>query len=92
MAGKIELPEHIATGKYVKVAEWVGRIDDICIGETRIVLVVTSPKIGGNYELLEYHPESPDLIRPATADDWRASCQRYIDAARYRIDCIEKLL
>jgi len=93
MDGKIELPEHIAIGQYIKIAEWVGRIDDILTGQTMTVLKVTSPKIAGNYELIEYVPgQHESLIRPADELAWLENCKRYIIAAQYRIENIKKLM
>jgi hypothetical protein len=71
---------HIQAGKYIKVAEWVGRVDDVATGG-HIMILVSSPKQvyrHGPPEWLEFHPDTPDLIRPATADDWVAECARYM--------------
>ena len=44
MATQTNLPDHILIGGYVKVAEWTGLIEDIAIGQSHIMILVSSPK------------------------------------------------
>lgn len=75
------LPEHIGQGGYVRVADWVGQIEDIAISNLgRVLLLIRSPKMtwrNGGTEWLEYLENRPTLIQPATVDDYKAEIKKY---------------
>jgi len=74
------LPEYLKVGNFVRVAEWVGRIDDIATGE-HIMILVSSPKQVYRHsspEWLEWHVDAPELISPASRETWVDECSRYM--------------
>ena len=68
MVGKMK-PDFLQVGQLVKVQHWYGEIEDVCVSEQRIMVLVKSPKgIWRNHpaEWLEFDPQQ---IQPATPEE-----------------------
>ena len=91
----IELPSHIKIGAYVQVAEWVGLVEDIAVGETHVLVLVSSPKQIYRHappEWLEFHADNPDMIRPAIPQRYWDECRRYSERLKEDIRKVAKHL
>lgn len=69
-------------GDYVRVAEWYGVVVDIAISERgRVMVLIKSPKMtwrNGGVEWLEWLRAQPNLIQPATREDYNLEVNRYL--------------
>jgi len=75
------LPEYIKIGMFIRVAEWVGRVEDITIGQKHVMILVSSPKQVYRHnspEWLEWHADAPELISPSSLEAWVDECSRYM--------------
>jgi hypothetical protein len=91
MATPTNLPEHITIGSYVKIAEWVGRVEDIAFGTSHVLVLVSSPKQVYRHsrpEWLEFHQDNPGMIRQASMEDFARECTRYASMAETVMDDI----
>ncbi len=85
-----KLPEYIKVGEYIRVLNFIGRIQDIAIGirENHIMLLVESPmnvfqgKAPEWVEYIEMPKPFITAIQPATIDDWLLECTVYMNRAR----------
>jgi len=76
------LPEHIKIGNYVQVAEWIGRVDDIAVGKSHTLILVSSPKQVYRHsrpEWLEFDFSIPEMIAPAESWQYVRECDRYAE-------------
>lgn len=78
----LEYPMYLRVGSFVRVAEWVGVVMDIAVSEQhRVMVLIKSPKMtwrNGGVEWLEWLRAQPNLIQPATRDDYNLEVQRYL--------------
>lgn len=94
MATQTNLPDHILIGGYVKVAEWIGLIEDIAIGQSHTMVLVSSPKQvykNAGPEWLEFVLDNPTLIKPANIDEYIADCVRYRGLTRDKVSVLSHL-
>lgn len=75
-------PTYLRVGSYIRVAEWIGQIIDVAVSEQgRVMLLVKSPKMvwrNGGTEWLEFLWSQPNLIQPATEEDYTRDIESYI--------------
>lgn len=76
----INLPSHIVIGAPVRVAEWIGLVEDIAIGQSHTMILIASPKQVYRHapaEWLEFFTENPGLIKSASRLEYAKECKRF---------------
>ncbi len=84
----MDIPSYLRKGALVKVQYWVGEIEDVCVSDTRIMVLVSSPKgIWRNHpaEWLEYQEGQ---IVSATGKEAIESINVYIDRVHDMLDVL----
>lgn len=74
---------YLNPGRYIRVADWVGLVVDIAVSQqSRVMLLVKSPKMvwrNGGVEWLEWVRDQPNLIQPASHEDYNIEVHKYLD-------------
>ncbi len=84
-------PDWLKPGALVEFAFCVGEILDVAVSETRVMVLVTSPKgIWRNHpaEWLEY---KPDAIKPATFERAQRDLQLYREYIVKQLNALDEL-
>jgi hypothetical protein len=86
------LPDFIRVGAIVKIAEWHGQIVDVAQTETgKIMVLITSPKAVFRKHRDEWLEFIPDLMQPATAEDYLHDIEYYAKRTRLNLEKLERM-
>ncbi len=84
------LPDYIRVGAIVRITEWCGQIVDVATTETgKVMILVTSPKALYRNHRDEWLEFNPDLIQPATAEDYVRDIEYYARRTRLNLEKLE---
>ncbi len=75
----MDIPKFLKVGNIVKIQHWYGMVDDVCISDTNIMVLISSPKgVWRNHpaEWLKYHEGQ---IVEANQEDAIESIDIYIE-------------
>lgn len=77
------LPDYIKVNQFVRIAEWVGKVEDVANGGEHTLVLVSSPKQVYRHSTPEWLPYFPelDLIQPATLEEYEKECRAYANRA-----------
>jgi len=84
-------PDFLKVGAIVKVQHWYGQIVDIAESDSRIMVLVTSPKSLWRHHPAEWLEFDEQQIKPASLDEAIASFDIYIDRVKKILEDIDAM-
>lgn len=84
-------PDFLKVGAIVKVQHWYGQIVDVAESDSRIMVLVTSPKSLWRHHPAEWLEFDEKQIKPATLPEAVASFDIYIERMRQSLADIEAM-
>jgi hypothetical protein len=84
-------PDFLQIGAIVKVQYWYGQIVDVAVSDTRIMLLITSPKALWRHHPAEWLEFDPQQITPCTLADALAGFDDYVERVSQTLRGIEAM-
>ena len=87
----ISKPNFLQVGAVVKVQHWYGQIVDIAVSDSRIMVLITSPKALWRHHPAEWLEFDEQQIKPASLDEALASFDIYVERVKKTLDDINTM-